>query len=97
MYTVIWTIKPNEGTSRQDIEYELNASKADYAGAQGLLRAVFSVSSDQKCVIEISLWASKAVADAFFSRVWETSLSRRWQAAPMTREDWETLCTVEPS
>ena len=94
MHTVIWTIKPNEGTSRSDIQFELEASKADYAGGKGLVRAMFGVSPDEKSVIEISLWESKSAADAFFSTLWETSLSQRWQAAPIGRQDLDTLSAV---
>jgi hypothetical protein len=94
MHTVIWTINPNEGTSRQDIEYQLEASKADYAGAGGLARVLLGVSADNKSVIEISLWESKPAADTYFSRAWETALSRRWQAAPLSRQDWDTPSIV---
>ena len=94
MHTVTWTLSPNEGTSRQDIQYELDASKADYAGAAGLLRVMLCVSADNKSVMEISLWESKPAADMFFSRSWETSLSRRWQSAPISRQDWETLSSM---
>ncbi|MCC7485093.1 MAG: hypothetical protein IT529_08870 [Burkholderiales bacterium] len=94
MHTVIWTIRPNEGTSRKDIAEELEVSKRDYAGGAGLQRVVLGVSSDNKCVIEISLWENKAAADAFFTRAWETALSRRWQAAPVAREEWDTLTVI---
>lgn len=94
MHTVIWTIKPNEGTSRGDIEFELEASKSDYAGGKGLVRAMFGVAPDNKSVIEISLWESKSAADAFFSTHWETSLSQRWQSAPITRQDLDTLSAL---
>ena len=60
MHTVIWTLSPNEGTSRQDVQYELEASKADYAGAAGLLRVMLGVSADNNSVIEISLWESNS-------------------------------------
>ena len=90
MHTVTWTIKPNEGTSRQDIEYELEASKRDYSGAGGLQRVLLGVAPGNGSVIEISLWESRAAADAFFSKSWETALSRRWQAAPVVRQDWDT-------
>ena len=94
MHTVIWTIRPNEGTSRQDMEYELGVSKRDYAGGAGLVRVMFGIAPDEKSVIEISLWDSRSAADAFFSRSWETGLSRRWQAAPSKREDWDTVSVV---
>jgi hypothetical protein len=94
MHTVTWTIRPNEGTSRQDIEYELEASKADYAGAAGLKRVMLGISAENTSVIEISLWESRTAADTFFSKAWETSLSRRWLAAPMSREDWDTPSVI---
>jgi hypothetical protein len=94
MHTVIWTITPNEGTSRQDMLDELEVSKRDYAGGTGLRRMLLGLSPDGKSVIEISLWDSKAAADAFFTRTWETALSRRWQAAPMKREEWHTLAEL---
>ena len=67
MHTVTWTVRPNEGTSREDIEYELEASKADYAGAAGLQRVRLGVSADIKSVIEISVWETKPTADMFLS------------------------------
>jgi hypothetical protein len=94
MYTVTWTIDLNEGASRQDILLELEASKEDYAGADGLLKAVLGFSSDNKTVIEITVWKSQESATAFFTNSWETKLSRRWQSAPMRRQDWETPCMV---
>jgi hypothetical protein len=48
-------------------------------------------------VVEIYLWASKAEADRFFDHVWETAALRRWQAAPMRRQDVETLLVLEGS
>lgn len=94
MHTVIWTIQPNEGTSRNDIELELDASKSDYADGKGLVRAMFGVAADNKSVIEISLWESKSAADAFFTMHWETNLSQRWQAAPISRQDLQTVSTL---
>jgi hypothetical protein len=94
MHTVIWTIRPNEGTSRRDIEDELENSKRDYSGGAGLKRVMLGVSSDNKAVVEISLWESKSAADAFFTKAWETGLSRRWQAAPSKREEWDTLSII---
>jgi hypothetical protein len=94
MHTVTLTIKPNEGTSRQDIDYELEASKNDYANAPGLRRLLLGVSPDDKAVVEISVWDSRSAADTFLSKAWETNLSRRWQAAPLKREDWDTPCVM---
>jgi hypothetical protein len=90
MHTVIWTIEPNEGTSRQDILLELEASKQDYAGANGLLTTIFGMAPDCTRVSEISVWTSESAANAYFTASWQTRLSRRWQAAPAQRQDWDT-------
>jgi hypothetical protein len=90
MYTVTWTINPNEGTSRKDILDELEASKADYETAAGLITAIFGFSKDNKSVLEVSMWDSESAARQFFTPHFETLLSRRWQVAPMKRADWET-------
>lgn len=63
-----WTIRPNEGTGRQDLEYELEASKADFANAPGLQRLMLGVSADNKSVIEISVQECKRTADMFLSK-----------------------------
>jgi hypothetical protein len=95
MYTVTWTINLNEGTSRQDIMLELEASKTDYESAAGLKTAIFGFSRDNKSVIEISMWNDERAATQFFTSHFETAMSRRWQAAPMRRSDWETPAVVE--
>jgi hypothetical protein len=95
MYTVTWTIHPNEGTSRQDIVDELEASKADYASAAGLITAIFGFSKDNKSVVEISMWDSESAARGFFTPHFETCMSRRWQVAPMKRADWETPSVLQ--
>jgi hypothetical protein len=95
MYTVTWTITLNEGTSRQDILLELEASKTDYERAAGLKTAMFGFSRDNKSVVEISMWDDESAARQFFTSHFETAMSRRWQAAPMERRDWETPTVVE--
>jgi hypothetical protein len=95
MYTVTWTIELNEGASRQDILLELEASKVDYESATGLITAIFGFSSDNKSVIEISMWDSEDAARHFFTPHFETIVSRRWQAAPMSRLDWETPSVIQ--
>ena len=95
MHTVMWTINVNEGTSRQDMLYGINASAPDYKKGVGLVRTYFGISPNGKSVMEICLWDSKAAADKFYSREWETEVSRRWQAAPMQRQDWDTPVVVE--
>jgi hypothetical protein len=95
MYTVTWTIELNEGTSRQDILQELEASKHDYESAAGLITAIFGFSKDNKSVIEISVWDNQSAAMQFFTPHFETSMTRRWDVAPMKRVDWETPTTFQ--
>ena len=95
MHTVMWTIKVIEGTNRQDILDGIKGSAPDYKGVAGLIRTCFGVAPDEKSLIEVSLWQSRAAADKFFTPEWETDVSRRWQAAPMVRQDWETPVVVE--
>jgi hypothetical protein len=95
MYTVTWTIEVNEGTSRQDILLELEASKGDYESAAGLITAIFGFSEDNKSVLELSMWDGESAARRFFTQHLETAMSRRWQAAPMKRRDWETPTVVQ--
>lgn len=95
MYTVTWTIDLNEGTSRQDILEELEASKADYQSAAGLITAILAFSKDNKSVLEISMWDNQSAAMQFFTPHFETRMSRRWQVAPMKRADWETPSVVQ--
>jgi hypothetical protein len=99
MYTVTWTIDVNEGTSRQDILEELQASKADYETAAGLITAILGFSSDYKSILEVTMWDSESAARQFFTPHFETRLSRRWQVAPMKRADWETptVFQVDPA
>ena len=95
MHTVVWTINVNEGTSKQDILYGIAASGPDYKGVPGLIRTSFGIAADGKSLVEIYLWQAKSDADTFFTREWETDIARRWQSAPMRREDWETPLVVE--
>ena len=95
MHTVVWTIAVNEGTSKQDILEGIKASGPDYEGVPGLIRTYFGMAEDGKFVVEIYLWQSSADAETFFTHEWETELARRWQSAPMRRQDWETPLVVE--
>jgi hypothetical protein len=95
MHTVGWTIKVNEGTNKQDILRGLEGSAGDYKGVAGLIRTYLGLTADGKNVEMIFLWQSKPAADAYFTEDWETVLSRRWQAAPMQRQDWPTTIVVE--
>ncbi|MGB7541854.1 MAG: hypothetical protein WA373_00995 [Burkholderiales bacterium] len=94
MHTVVWTINVNEGTSKQDILYGIQASGTDYKDIPGLIRTYFGIAADGKSVVEIYLWRSKPDADKFFNHEWETDVARRWQTAPMRRQDWETPLVV---
>jgi hypothetical protein len=85
----------NEGTSKQDILGAIEASGRDYEGVPGLIRTYFGMATDGKSVVEIYLWQSRADAETFFTHVWETEVARRWQSAPMRRQDWETPLVVE--
>ena len=60
-----------------------------------MIRTYIGVAVDGKSVVEVYLWRSKTDADKFFNHDWETEVSRRWQAAPMKRQDWETSLVVE--
>ena len=95
MYTVIWTIRVNEGISRQDILYSIKASESEFKSVPGLVRICFGIAPDDKSVLEISLWQSKAAADQFFTSHWESLAMMRWQAAPMERMDLDTPVVVE--
>ena len=95
MHTVIWTINANEGTSKADILYGIEASGPDYKSIPGLIRTNFGITADGKSVVETYLWQSKADADKFFSKEWEIEAYRRWQSAPMRRQDLETPLVVE--
>jgi len=95
MHTVTWTISVNEGTSKQDIVRGLEASAAEYKTIPGLHRAYFGLTANGKSVVETSHWQTKADADQFFSSGGETNLFRRWQSAPMRRQDLETLYVAD--
>jgi len=95
MHTVMWTINVNEGISRQDILYSIKASESDFKAVPGLIRTCFGITSDDKTVVETSLWQSKAAADTYFSPHWESSAMMRWQTAPMSRRDLDTPVIVE--
>ena len=95
MHTVMLTINVNEGTSRQDILQEIEASGSDNKGIPGLIRTYFGMTADCKSVVEIYLWQSKSDAENFFTHEWDARVSRRWQSAPMRRQDWDTPLVVD--
>ena len=94
MHTVMWTVNVNEGTSRQDMLNGIESSAPDYKGVAGLVRTYFGISPDDKSVVEICLWESKSAAEKFYTGQWETEVMRRWQAAPMLRQEWDTPVIV---
>jgi hypothetical protein len=95
MHTVMLTINVNEGTSKQDILQEIEASRSDNKGIPGLIRTYFGITADCKSAVEIYLWQSKSDAENFFTHEWDASVSRRWQSAPMRRQDWDTPLVVD--
>lgn len=95
MYIVTWTYKVMEGKSRQDLSDAANADASDYFGVPGLIRKSYGIAPDLKTVVEFYLWKSKADADRFFDREWDGAAGRRWESAPMTRQDFETPVIVE--
>jgi hypothetical protein len=95
MHTVMWTINVNEGTSRQDILQEIEASAPENKNIAGLIRTYFGIAADGKSVVQIYLWQSRSDAEKFFNHDWDANVSRRWQSAPMNRQDWETPLVVE--
>ncbi|TSA41697.1 MAG: hypothetical protein D4R58_01090 [Betaproteobacteria bacterium] len=95
MHTVMLTINVNEGTSKQDILQQIEASGSENKGIAGLIRTYFGITADCKSVVEIYLWQSKLDAEKFFTHEWDASVSRRWQSAPMRWQDFETPLVVD--
>ena len=95
MHIVIWTYDIMEGKSRQDLLDAINGSAPDYQGVPGLIRKYYGMAKDLKSVVEIYLWKSKSDADRFFNAEWDGETSRRWESAPMTRQDFEAPVVVE--
>ena len=95
MHTVMLTINVNEGTSRQDMLQEIEASAPENMNIPGLIRTYFGIAEDGKSVAQIYLWQSRADADKFFNHDWDANMSRRWLSAPMSRQDWETPLVVD--
>jgi len=95
MHIVIWKYDIMEGKSRQDLLDAINGTAPDYQGVPGLIRKYYGMAADLKSVVEIYLWKSKADADRFFNAEWDGETSRRWESAPMTRQDFEAPVVVE--
>ena len=95
MYIVTWKYDVMEGKSKQDLVEAAKADAEDYLGVRGLIRKSYGVSPDSKTVVEFCLWKTKADADKFFDREWDGAASRRWESAPMTRQDFEVPVIVD--
>jgi len=95
MYIVTWKYDVMEGKSRQDLVDAARADAEDYLGIRGLIRKSYGISADNKTVVEFYLWKAKADADKFFDREWDGAASRRWESAPMTRQDFEVPVIVD--
>jgi hypothetical protein len=95
MHIVTWKYDVMEGKSRQDLIDAARADAKDYLDVPGLIRKSYGVSPDSKSVVEMYLWKSKSDADKFFDREWDGAAGRRWESAPMTRQDFEVPVIVE--
>jgi hypothetical protein len=95
MHIVTWKYDVMEGKSRQDLVEAANADAEDYVNVPGLIRKSYGLTPDCKSVVEFYLWKSKADADKFFDREWDGNAGRRWEAAPMTRQDYAVPVIVE--
>lgn len=95
MHIVTWKYDVMEGKSRQDLLEAAKADAQDYLGVPGLIRKTYGIAPDSKSVLEVYLWKTKADADKFFDREWDGTASRRWESAPMTRQDYEAPVIVE--
>lgn len=95
MHMVVWTIIPNQGKSRDDLLYAVNNDAPQYESVSGLIRMYYGIATDLKSVIEVYLWKSKEHADKFFNGHWDVAASRRWEVAPMSRQDFEVPVIVE--
>lgn len=95
MFIVTWKYDVMEGKNRQDLTDAAKSDATDYVGVPGLIRKSYGIAPDCKSVVEFYLWKSKADADKFFGHEWNTSASRRWESAPMIRQDYEVPVIVE--
>jgi hypothetical protein len=97
MHIVIWKYEIMEGKSRQDLVESIQADAPAYQDVPGLIRMDYAFAPDLKAVVQIFLWQSKAQADRFFDPLWDGASSRRWESAPMKREDYIAPLMVEGS
>jgi len=84
-----------EGKNRTDLMIPIQGSAADYQDVPGLIRMYYGLAPDLKSVVEIYLWKSKADADKFFNTDWDGETARRWESAPMKRQDFDAPVVVE--
>jgi hypothetical protein len=95
MHIVMWKYDIMEGKSKQDLLDAVNADGPDYFGVPGLIRKSYGIAPNCRSVVEIYLWKTKAHADKFFDREWDGAAGRRWESAPMTRQDFDAPVIVE--
>jgi hypothetical protein len=95
MHIVTWKYDVMEGKSRKDLLEAAKADAEDYLGVPGLIRKTYGISPDCRSVLELYLWKTKADADKFFDREWDGAAGRRWESAPMTRQDYDAPVVVE--
>jgi hypothetical protein len=94
MHTVMWTFKVPEGTSRADLVKTIKATAHTYQGIPGLTRKYYGISADNREVVGIYLWQSKAAADGFYTPQWVTMVTSRW-GTPPARKEWDVPMVVE--
>ncbi len=95
MHIVIWTFEVMEGKNRNDLMIPIEGSAADYQDVPELIRCYYGLAPELKPGVEIYLWKSEADADKFFDSDWDGETSRRWESAPMTRQDFDAPVVVE--
>ena len=95
VHIVMWKFDVMEGKNRQDLLDTINGAAPDFQGVPGLIRKYYGIAPDLKSVVEIYLWKSRAYADKFFNADWDGETSRRWESAPMMRQDFDAPMVVE--
>jgi hypothetical protein len=96
MHIVTWKYDVMEGKNRNDLLAVINSTAGRSAHAPGLVRRYAALGPGLKTVIEFYVWASKSAADAYFDMDWDSETSRAWEAARMTREDFEVVNIMQP-
>jgi hypothetical protein len=95
MHLVMWTFDVMEGKNRKDLVDVMQGSSADERDAPGLVRKLCCIADDERSVVELYVWRSRADADAFFDGEWDGETSRRWESARMTRRDYDVPVALE--